>query len=271
MKLQVLVATMNQKDFSLFEKMNIQCDVIFANQENENRYEWIEVNGCQAIMRTTDTRGVGKNRNMAFIDADADILLLSDDDNKYFEGYSELVLSEFMKRPDADAIIFSMIFTKNGQEYSVKRNKSKRIRIYNALKHGTAALAVRREALLKHNIHFSELFGGGCIYGSGEDSIFILDLLRNGCKVYTSDVMIARNAIDSSTWFSGYDKKYFYDRGALFCCAFPKMRHLIKWYFLFRSRNLSEIPFCEMRKQMNRGIKGFDKLVKYEESISDRL
>lgn len=50
MKLQVLVATMNQKDFSLFEKMNIQCDVIFANQENENRYEWIEVNGCQAIM-----------------------------------------------------------------------------------------------------------------------------------------------------------------------------------------------------------------------------
>lgn len=270
MKLQVLVATMYQKDFSLFEKMNIQSDVIFANQDTENRYDQKEIDGCKAIMSTTDTKGVGRNRNIALLTAEADILLLSDDDNKYLEGYCELVLREFTKRPDADAIIFSIVFTKNGEVYSVKKNKNMRIHIYNALKHGAAALAVRRESLLKHNIHFSELFGGGCIYGSGEDSIFILDLLRSGCKVYTSDLMIAQNSIDSSTWFSGYDKKYFYDRGALFRCAFPKMKHLMKWYFLFRSRKLSEIPFREMRKQMNRGMKGFEKLEEYEECIADK-
>ncbi len=265
MKLQVLVATMYQKNFSLFEKMNIQCDAVLANQDFENRYEKEEINGCKVIMRTTDTRGVGKNRNAALFDANADILLFSDEDNEYVDGYCKMVLNEFERMPKAEAIIFSLEFIKNGQVDSVKKNKNKRLHMFNALKHGAAALAIRQESLLKYNIRFSELFGGGCIYGSGEDSIFIIDLLRNGCKVYTSDVIIAKNVIDSSSWFTGFNKKYYYDRGALFRCAFPKMKHLVKWYFLFRSRNLSQISFDEMRRQMNRGIKGFEELKKYVE------
>lgn len=270
MKLQVLVATMYQKDFSLFEKMNIQSDVIFANQDTENRYDQKEIGGYKAIMRTTDTKGVGRNRNIALLTAEADILLLSDDDTKYKDGYRDMVLEGFERKPDADAIIFSIEYTKNGEVHLVNKNKNKRLHIYNALKHGTPALAIRRESLLKHNIYFSVLFGGGCIYGSGEDSMFILDLLRRGCKVYTSDVIIAENATDSSTWFTGFHKKFFYDKGVLFRCAFPKMKHLMKWYFLFRSRKLSEIPFREMRKQMNRGMKGFEKLEEYEECIADK-
>ncbi len=264
MKLQVLVATMRQKDFSLFKKMNIQCDAVFANQDFTNQFERQEIKGCKAVMRTTDTRGVGKNRNIALLDADADILLFSDDDMTYCHGYCKDILSEFQKRPDADGIIFSVEFTKDGRIYYIKKNQNKRLHIYNALQYGTASLAVKRECVLKYNLHFSELFGGGCIYGSGEDSIFILDLLKNGCNLYTSDVVIAEIATDSSTWFHGYNKKYFYDKGALFHCAFPKMKHLVKWYFLFRCRNISEISFGEMLKQMNRGIKGFDELKGYD-------
>ena len=35
-KLQVLVATMHQKDLSLVEKMNIRCDAVIANQADKN-------------------------------------------------------------------------------------------------------------------------------------------------------------------------------------------------------------------------------------------
>lgn len=264
MKLQVLVATMRQKDFSLFKKMNIQCDAVFANQDFTNRFERQEIKGSKAVMRTTDTRGVGKNRNIALLDADADILLFSDDDMKYYDGYCEEVLREFHLKPDADAIVFSVEYTKNGQVFETQKNENKRLHIYNALKYGTFAIAVKRESILKYNLHFSELFGGGCVYGSGEDSLFILDLLRNGGKMYSSHVIIAQNAKDSSTWFHGYNKKYFYDKGALFHCGFPRLKHLVKWYMAFRCRKISEISFGEMLKQMNRGIKGFDELKGYD-------
>lgn len=45
MKIQVLVATMNQSDHSLLKKMNIQTDAIVANQCNENFVEQFEFNG----------------------------------------------------------------------------------------------------------------------------------------------------------------------------------------------------------------------------------
>lgn len=265
MQIQMLVATMYQKDFSLFDKMNIQNNVIFANQDNENRYEKKNIGGYTALMRSTDTKGVGKNRNIALLDANADILLLSDDDMEYFDGYSKTIIEEFQKRPDADAIVFNIEFTKNEKADHARSDKSRRLHIYNALQYGAAGLAVKRDCLLKYNIHFSEVFGGGCIYGSGEDSIFILDLMRHGCKVYATDAIIARSSMDSSTWFTGFNKKYFFDKGALFRSEFPKWKLFIKLYFLFRCRNLTEISFREMMRQMNWGMKGFEKLMGFNE------
>ncbi len=45
MKLQVLVATMHQKDYSLLDKMNIQSEAIVINQCDENSFEDIEYKG----------------------------------------------------------------------------------------------------------------------------------------------------------------------------------------------------------------------------------
>ena len=38
-KLQVLVASMHQKDFSIVEKMNLSTDTIIANQADKYAYE----------------------------------------------------------------------------------------------------------------------------------------------------------------------------------------------------------------------------------------
>ena len=38
MNIQHLVATMNQIDDNLFNKMNLKCDAIFANQSNKTDY-----------------------------------------------------------------------------------------------------------------------------------------------------------------------------------------------------------------------------------------
>ena len=45
MRIQILVATMNQTDYSLIEKMNIKTDAIIGNQCNHNNIEEFECNG----------------------------------------------------------------------------------------------------------------------------------------------------------------------------------------------------------------------------------
>ena len=88
MNLETLVATMHQTDFSLVDKMNIQSDVVFANQCDRNGIEVVNKDGITAKMISTDTRGVGLNRNIALLMSSADILLFSDDDFTYNDGYA---------------------------------------------------------------------------------------------------------------------------------------------------------------------------------------
>lgn len=56
-------------------------------------------------MISTQTRGVGINRNFRLHYADADILLISDDDMVFKEGYTKTVEKTFSELPDADTII----------------------------------------------------------------------------------------------------------------------------------------------------------------------
>ena len=68
-KVQVLVAAMNQHDYSLLDKMNIQSDVIVANQSDFNRVDVFDYKGNQAIYLNFEERGVGLNRNNALMRA----------------------------------------------------------------------------------------------------------------------------------------------------------------------------------------------------------
>ena len=113
-QLQVLVATMHQSDFSLVEKMNIACDAILANQTDHNAVSEQVYPFGTVRMISTDTRGVGINRNTALDAAEAEFVLFADDDVTYADGMPERLLSEFAAHPDADVLIFGIDYTKNG-------------------------------------------------------------------------------------------------------------------------------------------------------------
>lgn len=263
MTLEVLVATMNQSDLTLVEEMNLQSDVILANQCEKNELKKRNFQGKNVTMVSTDTKGVGKNRNIALLYATGDILLFSDDDLRYVDGYTNIIFSEFEHYKDADAIIFSCNCIFQNKIISQKKFEDGKLSILRAFRVATPRIAVRRSSIEKNNIHFSELFGGGCKYGSGEDSLFMLDLFRNKCKVYTSSNILFDCEEGNSTWFTGYNAKFFYDKGAWIACAFPRIKHMIKWYFVFRFLPMSEIKLWDIRKEINRGIRGFKELKSY--------
>jgi methanogenic corrinoid protein MtbC1 len=70
-KMQVLVATMHQNDVSLAEKMNIRSSAVIANQADREEIVSCETEFGNIKMITTTTRGVGLNRNIALMAADA--------------------------------------------------------------------------------------------------------------------------------------------------------------------------------------------------------
>ena len=128
-KLQVLVATMHQKDLSLVEKMNIRCDAVIANQADKNEI----LTEDNVTMITTKTRGVGLNRNIALLAADAEILLFADDDVMYHDDMTEKVVAAFAENPQADVIIFGMNITRNGQITERRTLRNKRLLVWNSM------------------------------------------------------------------------------------------------------------------------------------------
>lgn len=261
-RIQVLVATMHQHDFSKVEEMKIATDVLFANQADRTEFSFQKYDSFEARMVTTPTRGVGINRNLALGHATGDILLLADDDVVYCDGYAQMVYRAFRDHPDADAVVFNIDTV--GAEISSRRNrKSKRVRLHNAMNYGAVRIAVRRESLLRERISFSGFFGGGAMYSSGEDSLFIRDMLHRGFRIYTSDQTIAVVDQRESTWFRGYNEKYLYDKGALFCALFPRRAVLFGIVYLLRHPEVCRGAGMTMLRALavlRKGIAGYKKM-----------
>lgn len=222
MTYQVLVSTMNQNNSHKFEEMNLSSDAIIVNQGENDSVISIQKGKYELKFYSFNERGVGLSRNTAMMRAQADIIQFADDDMIFTDTYREDVINEFKSHPEADAILFS-IESLNPERPLLKIERFRRVRKIEALKYGCARLAIRREKVIYNNLSFSLLFGGGALYGSGEDTLFLQDCIRSGIKIYKSPVKVADVRQDSSTWFSGYNEKYYRDKGALFAAALPNL------------------------------------------------
>ena len=264
MDLEVLVATVRQSDFSLVEKMNLTKSAVIANQCGRWGYDQLDADFGTVRMISSDTVGVGINRNLALLNAKADYLLFADDDIRYYDGALDGVEQAFKQLPDADVIFFAIDMTKNGEVFDKRRHATKRLYVWNSLRYGTCRMAVRREAVVKNCISFSTLFGGGSIYSSGEDSLFILDCFRAGLKVYSHELVLGGCTKDESSWFTGFNEKFMFDKGAFIACGFPYTKHIVKWHFIRRYAKKTSLPLKTVIKCVNQGIKAFPALKGWE-------
>lgn len=269
MNVEVLCATMHQKDLSKYKAMNIQTNVVFANQDN--RYEYVEerINNNTVKIVTTPYRGVGKNRNTALLYSSCDILMFSDDDVVYVDGYAEGVVKAFEELPEADMIVFNCIKPSNNSRRCI--GKVSRVRLWNFMRYGTVSFVIKKEAVLKYNLNFSQLFGGGSRYCSGEDNLFLREALKKNLKVYSHPFTITHINQGPSTWFEGFNKKYFFDNGAWLQAAFPILRHLLVWYFVFRFAKKTNISRMDTLRLQYLGMKAFKKGLSYADSYREEI
>lgn len=262
-ELQVLLATMDQKDASIADKMNIRCAAVIANQADREEIRTEESPFGPRKLISTRTRGVGLNRNIALLAAEGEYLLLADDDVVYNDDMPQQVVAAFRDNPRADVLIFSMDMVKNGVVTEKRHLPNKRRRIWNAMRFGTYTMAIRREALIRGNITFHQSFGGGCPFSAGEDTLFLKACFDAGLRVYSHSYVLGTCCKDTSSWFVGYHEKYFYDKGVLVKHLFPKTAWIMGLYFGARFKRQTDVPMLRRISLVYRGIRNGQEMIPY--------
>jgi len=230
MRVQVLASVMHEKPDELVKRMRLESDAVVINQCDCLGYEEVTYAGGCARFYSFPERGVGKSRNEAIMRADGDICLFSDADIVYEPGYADAIVAEFEKNPKADMILFNVEVEESRRTYHISRRE--KVYWYNCGRYGAVSFAIRRESLISSGVMFSLLFGGGAKYSAGEDSLFLKEFMSKGYSVYTAPVTIARETAGDSTWFAGYNEKFFVDRGVLYRYLYGKFARLMGIRFL---------------------------------------
>lgn len=248
MKLEVMLSVMNLNKNDL-DKMNINTKCTVINQCDKNEFEKYK----NFDIYSYNERGLANSRNRGFEKVTDDIIILCDDDVVYDKDYEKIILDEFKNNSKADIIIFNL----NCINRKIKMNKKfRRVHFYNALRYSSVRIAFKRSSI--KDIRFNGEFGAGAKYSSGEDTLFLVDCLRKGLKIYSSPKYLGTVYYFKSSWFNGYNEKFFYDKGALFTAINCRLRYFLIIQYLFRHREvLGEIKFMNAFKIMLRGSRDY--------------
>lgn len=251
MKLEVLVSTMNKKDISFLNRMNITKNCLIINQTKKN-YEENFDNDIRMI--SVNEVGLSKSRNKAIENSKAEICVLADDDLVYVDNFDEIIENSFNENQDIDILCFCVEgINKKFKNY---HKLEKRLNFITSMKVSSVEIAFKRKSIINNNIRFDEKFGSGSKeYKMGEENIFLAQCLKKGLKIKFIPIKIANLYIGESTWFNGYNEKYFFDRGAVFSALNKNIDVFLILQFAIRKYGIykEEISFLKAMKQMIKG------------------
>ena len=140
--------------------------------------------------------------------------------------------------------------------------------------YGSVHIAFKRECFEKNKIRFNTLFGAGSnMYAMAEDALLFRDFAKKQIIVYVYPETISTVYFDNSTWFRGYDEKYFFDTGAYLQCAYPIVGKVLMWYYPMRLYKKSKLKIRMMLYYIILGMQGYKKKMGYKdfmEKLNDK-
>ena len=268
MNVEVLMSAMYQHDFEIAYRAGIESDLLIINQCDKDDYQEIEVNGYKWRMISSTERGSNKSRELAITNANGPICMFCDDDEHLTENYAEKIKEAYQKLNYPAAVAFNILRKNVNMPFSYyvikKPKRASKMRGY-----GTAMLSIDIEQVRKAGVHFSPYFGAGTEWGCGEDILFEFDIMEKGLKMYEYPTVIGEvDYSQGSTWFDGYDKKYFYNIGAFYQCLYKGkfIKYLrILYNVFYKLRKDKNLKKWEKIKYMIKGMNGFEKKISYDQ------
>lgn len=256
--IESLVSIRNLKDVrdvkSFIKKANILEDVLLINQV-ENKQPVLKYKEENIRTISFNEKGVARSRNRALEYANGDICLFTDDDIKYENNYKDIVLEAYNKYKKADMIIFYV--ESLSKDRKLKKIKDGKIHWIDIMRVVSSEITFKINEMKDKKINFNENFGPGGSFLMGEETVFLNECLKKGLKIYSVPVKIGTVENKESTWFKGYNEKYFYDQGAIFKELQPKLYKLLILQYVLRKYSLYKDKFKmkEIYAIMNNGAK----------------
>ena len=255
MRLELLISAVEQNTQTLPETMRLQSDAVLVNQCDRDAQEEMTYGTHHVQVVQSSLRGVGNSRNLCLQHATGDILLFSDEDIVYDDGYAEKVLQAFRKHRKADMLLFNVLAMEGRRTYY--NTDVHRVGMRNYGRYPAYSIAVKRKRLEESGVKFSTLFGGGAKYSNGEDSLFLRDCLKAHLKIYAVPIDLGHEQTRESTWFHGYTEKFFFDRGVLYHFLYGSLAAPLSLRFLLvkRKEMCTNIPVHRAFQLMRAGIR----------------
>lgn len=133
---------------------------------------------------TQEGRGLSRNRNNALQHAEADVVVIADDDCRYTPESIARICEAYRQHPEADAVCFASA-DYDGRPF--KRYPTETLCYAEACRRGyyptSFELTLRRESLERDGLLFDEHFGLGAELPAGEEEVFLADAERAGWRV----------------------------------------------------------------------------------------
>lgn len=262
------------------EKLNIRTDTVIVNQCDREGQSRVRVDmpeapesrmseglpdstppgagtdgtdqpcGISVTVIESTERGLSRSRNRAMDTASGDICVFCDNDVRYEDNAAEQIERAFERHPEAGIICF---FIERPERHEPVKSKEGVMSKKDMMRIFSPEMAVRRSKL--KGLRFDEDFGAGARYSMGEENIFLFEAKRRGIKCIYVPVKIAETLPNESSWFRGYDTKFFYDRGAGYEAMDKGLWYPLAWQFLIRKRSLylETVSMADAYKAMKKG------------------
>lgn len=200
LSLQILISTIDDRINNLpstLPKKTKGISYIICHQSSGPSMESIFQNRDDIKYIQDIGRGLSRSRNLCLQHASADILLISDDDVIYKENFAKDIINAFNRYQEADIICFQAMVEGSSSLYKKYPPNIMWLKNFKKYSPSSIEVAIRYSSL--HNLpKFNEKFGVGSEYPIAEDSIFMIEVLRNGANVLFYPAVIVSHPFEST-------------------------------------------------------------------------
>ena len=254
----VLVVTHDREKediLSLLSFLRIESDAVFANQCGRDGSYSFEHEGHRVTVHESSERGVAKNRNFLLSKAPDGFCLCIDDDCPLNEGYASVV-GDFFAKWGCDVALFNGRVPYEGNR-KVHELPTARVRRFRDVSYaGGPGLAFVGAKLKATGLHYDERVGYPNEVYAGEDSLFLRALTKTDLVFYRAEDLLFTVALDkqdNSSYFQGFDERFFFTRGALGKLLYPHSPVFYPLHQLLVLRKKSGLPLRKIWPGFHRG------------------
>ncbi len=257
-KIEILISTMNKTSLSflksIFPHHGIEnLNILIINQTRIGKELYSEFENIRII--NSYEKGLSLSRNLAIQNSTGDICLIADDDIEYLPNFESTVKNAFDKFNKASVIRFR-IDTFTGETYKTYPKKSIRLfKTRNIKNSSSIEIAFNRKSIVTNAIMFDTLFGLGSYFQSGEEYLFLKDVLKKKLDIYFENKSIVKHEFIRST-SNMASEDFIKAQAAIYYKDYKLFSYITLLKFVIFLVRKQMIPFGDSIKTFNTGLVG---------------